>query len=602
MKNLFKLFGIIAFAAVIIFSFNTCSEPNVEEEKEIFTFLNRFTANPYTGSEKIKYSYTYDGLDFYYIYLGELKNTPLFFQSARYHSGIDWTYTFSTTNITQSSIREVVTASSQTVIGVVETHTESATTGGKLGTEINVKFKVNSFVNMGAKINGENSWANYTSDTTTNSFQETKSLLNTIEEVTSFTWSTLETDQFRLGRDDKIGFYRYTMFSASDVYLYVVRNSNTNEIHYEFIEHSIPDANFWQLDYSETPSFNKGDNTNFEFDISLLNNLPKPVLDLSNANFYTIEYNANGGSGEMGYTVHGFDQTQRLRQNTFTRTGYDFLGWARSSTAAVIEFADGQEVLNLTNEQKATIELYAVWQRIEEFYLENNKTYHIPSNTTRAIFRGNSNITYTEIEINVVQRSTPLIIEFHNVRAVGKNGRNGTNNSSSAKDGDHGKPLIYMGNNMDRIPDLTIISYGTSNELRGGSGGNGGSGNDYSRGGHGRNGGAAILAEKVNIIGNVNITITGGNGGRGGNGGNPVLAFDGTNGGNGGDGGAAVDANDITIDILGIIFTNGGARGNGGTRNNGLWGSGGNHGIDGKAGDAFTSIPYVVDGDILPAL
>jgi hypothetical protein len=83
---------------------------------------------------------------------------------------------------------------------------------------------------------------------------------------------------FNLTRNNKAGYYRYTMFSVSDVYLYVMRDSNTGEIDYEFREHVIPNSYFWDLDYSETASFRKNDTTGFELDVSVLDNLPKPTL------------------------------------------------------------------------------------------------------------------------------------------------------------------------------------------------------------------------------------------------------------------------------------------------------------------------------------
>jgi hypothetical protein len=45
----------------------------------------------------------------------------------------------------------------------------------------------------------------------------------------------------------------------------------------------IPDSYFWRLDYSETPSFRKSDATGFEFDVSMLGSLAKPILSLDSA-------------------------------------------------------------------------------------------------------------------------------------------------------------------------------------------------------------------------------------------------------------------------------------------------------------------------------
>ena len=45
------------------------------------------------------------------------------------------------------------------------------------------------------------------------------------------------------------------------------------------------------------------------------------------ANTFTIVYDANGGSGSMANTVVTYDVKTPLRKNTFTRSGYEFVGW-----------------------------------------------------------------------------------------------------------------------------------------------------------------------------------------------------------------------------------------------------------------------------------
>ncbi|MBQ2901134.1 MAG: InlB B-repeat-containing protein [Agathobacter sp.] len=79
-------------------------------------------------------------------------------------------------------------------------------------------------------------------------------------------------------------------------------------------------------------------------------------------NTYTIEYDANGGSGRMNTVTHTYDKEQALAKNTFTRTGYTFMGWARTPDGAV-DFTDGQTVENLTSANGGKVTLYAVWQK-----------------------------------------------------------------------------------------------------------------------------------------------------------------------------------------------------------------------------------------------
>ena len=46
-----------------------------------------------------------------------------------------------------------------------------------------------------------------------------------------------------------------------------------------------------------------------------------------NANTFTVQYNANGGSGSMGATTVQFGISQALRTNSFTNAGHTFAGW-----------------------------------------------------------------------------------------------------------------------------------------------------------------------------------------------------------------------------------------------------------------------------------
>ncbi len=79
---------------------------------------------------------------------------------------------------------------------------------------------------------------------------------------------------------------------------------------------------------------------------------------------YSIKYNANGGSGSMSNSTHNVDEEQALTANSFNRTGYVFLGWARTKTATEAEFVDKQVVVNLAAEGETLVTLYAVWSPI----------------------------------------------------------------------------------------------------------------------------------------------------------------------------------------------------------------------------------------------
>ncbi len=79
------------------------------------------------------------------------------------------------------------------------------------------------------------------------------------------------------------------------------------------------------------------------------------------ANTYTVNYDANGGSGNTASSRHTYDEAKTLTANGFTRTGYTFAGWATSSKGATI-YKNEESVLNLTAENDETLTLYAVWK------------------------------------------------------------------------------------------------------------------------------------------------------------------------------------------------------------------------------------------------
>jgi uncharacterized repeat protein (TIGR02543 family) len=73
-----------------------------------------------------------------------------------------------------------------------------------------------------------------------------------------------------------------------------------------------------------------------------------------------VAYNANGGSGTMANTGFTYGTAQNLRTNSFTRSGYNFGGWAMSA-AGTVTYTNGQNVNNLATMAGTTVTLYAVW-------------------------------------------------------------------------------------------------------------------------------------------------------------------------------------------------------------------------------------------------
>ena len=78
------------------------------------------------------------------------------------------------------------------------------------------------------------------------------------------------------------------------------------------------------------------------------------------AHTYTVAFNANGGTGTMAAQKMTYGKSSGLRGNAFKRTGYIFMGWAKTKTGAVA-YRNGHSVKNLASTAGATVTLYAVW-------------------------------------------------------------------------------------------------------------------------------------------------------------------------------------------------------------------------------------------------
>ncbi len=76
---------------------------------------------------------------------------------------------------------------------------------------------------------------------------------------------------------------------------------------------------------------------------------------------YKVAFNANGGKGKMTAQTLTYGTATKLRKNTFTRSGYVFIGWATTKGGAV-KYKNAQSVKNLRTDGKTTT-LYAKWAK-----------------------------------------------------------------------------------------------------------------------------------------------------------------------------------------------------------------------------------------------
>ena len=78
---------------------------------------------------------------------------------------------------------------------------------------------------------------------------------------------------------------------------------------------------------------------------------------------YTITFNANGGSGSMSSETVSSGSSVSLPANTFTRSGYEFVGWNTNADGYGVPYTNGQRITPSRN-----ITLYAQWKKNEVYY------------------------------------------------------------------------------------------------------------------------------------------------------------------------------------------------------------------------------------------
>ncbi|MBO4855261.1 InlB B-repeat-containing protein [Candidatus Saccharibacteria bacterium] len=75
---------------------------------------------------------------------------------------------------------------------------------------------------------------------------------------------------------------------------------------------------------------------------------------------YKITFNVNGGTNAPAAQTQNVTKTIKITSSVPTRSGYKFLGWAKSKTATTANYQPGD-----TYSGAASITLYAVWQLVE---------------------------------------------------------------------------------------------------------------------------------------------------------------------------------------------------------------------------------------------
>ena len=107
--------------------------------------------------------------------------------------------------------------------------------------------------------------------------------------------------------------------------------------------------------------------------------------------FYTIEYDCNGGIGEMPNSkiFTGINRTYSLRTNSCIKNNYMFKGWSLSQTGDVL-YQDREQITDSFNiDNNSIIKLYAIWGE----YLRPGEAIELGGYKWHIIGETNENLT-----------------------------------------------------------------------------------------------------------------------------------------------------------------------------------------------------------------
>ena len=124
---------------------------------------------------------------------------------------------------------------------------------------------------------------------------------------------------------------------------------------------------------------------------------------------YTINYNANGGTGEMAPSK-GYIGGSTLSQNTFTRDGYYFVGWSTDPSATTATYTNGATITDDLAPAGGSVTLYAVWTDTPYFQI-GGICSAIPEGQTTTLIdkRDNQEYTVYRIPSNAVYPGTSTV-------------------------------------------------------------------------------------------------------------------------------------------------------------------------------------------------
>lgn len=327
---------------------------------------------PFEGEREPMVIYDEEEARHYFIFqIGTINNIPLgnLCDPEYKYQGGDISWTVSETVGFDESIAESV---SKTVAKTVSQSTElSNILNSEIGESITKSSSVSAelsaeYMGITAKIAGSLGAEN----TTSNSFSTTKTNINrndVTDENSKTTSSTVSynnnystTIQVTKSVSAEMPEGTYSLVYAGKVYVYAIItfDHDYKEYYIDIFSYMVDEIAQMPI-YTPPPQCTADITPKDDITCILTEN---DITNMKNyvTNSFYINYDANGGEGEMPMSVVQIGHGQKLYSNAYTKTGYTFNGWLLQSENETTILADGETISDLASVGE-TVTLTAVW-------------------------------------------------------------------------------------------------------------------------------------------------------------------------------------------------------------------------------------------------
>ncbi len=268
---------------------------------------------------------------------------------------IDWSYTNTVSfdnSVSETASREITNSVSKTTEWQetndwAESHSDTFDRGFNVGGEFAPIKDVLKF-----ELSGEFKWSDTDEETwgvtVTNggSNNEYEEFSNSYSSAITFNKTTAEsiTTTTHIGEQMPAGTYKNVAYGK--VRVFAVITYDVNSKNYRVDTFSVLSDEVGEMTLYEPPVANK---VNIQANEGLPLYMPLDEIEAYMAKSYYVQYDANGGTGNMMISAHLSGESHKLSENLYTKEGYTWIGWKLEDGTIV---TNGAEVSNLASSGK----------------------------------------------------------------------------------------------------------------------------------------------------------------------------------------------------------------------------------------------------------